>query len=170
MLIRFVAASSLGLFFFSGCAFPPPHYDFSSPATTTNPTRGGAVGARTVARDGKTQYGLTEFSAEQACFLVQIDGPETQRVQGFPFELRGFESEDQDLRRVPVLESSRVTVKDTSSRLQSMPSGGYNSPITDVEVCFAKPGAVITDATRFMVVSVDYDNTSEHDGVWKLTN
>lgn len=170
MTYRFLAPFFLGASLVAGCAFPPPRYDFGSPATMANPSRGGPVGGRAIAADGKTQYALTAFTRDEACFLAQIDGPESQRVQGFRFELRGFESPEHDLRRIPVLASSRVSVKETSSRFQAMPSGGHAVPITIVETCFAKPTTVITEATRYMVISVDYDGTTEHDGVWQLAN
>ena len=154
----------------SGCVvFPPPRYDFGSPPVLANPVRGGSVGeSTTIARDGRTQYRILSFTSEEACFLAQLDGPESQRVQGMTFQLRGFESPDADLRVVPSLPSARVAVRGTSSRFQSMPSGGYASPVTVVEVCFAKPSTVITTSTRYIVVGSDYDGTAEHDGVWRL--
>jgi hypothetical protein len=102
--------------------------------------------------------------------VAKLDGPETQRVQGMTLSLRGFEREDADPRSVPSVPSARVTVKETGSRLQSMPSGDYASPVTNVEVCFAKPTTVITAKTRYMVVGVDYDGTAEHDGVWRFAD
>ncbi len=155
----------------ASCIFVPPHYDFGSPPTVANPVRGGTPGGgMTIAHDGKTEYQMVAFTPEEACVLAKLDGPEPQRVQGMTFSLRGFEREDADPRSVPSVASARVTVKETSTRFQSMPSGGYAVPVTSVEVCFAKPTTVVTAKTRYMVVGVDYDGTAEHDGVWRFAD
>jgi hypothetical protein len=155
----------------TACIFQPPRYHFGSTATIPNPAAGGAVAEQVVvASDGKTQHRLVSFSAEQACFASSIPGPEPQRLQAMTFTLRGFDHEDADVRTVPSINSTRVSLKGTDSEFVPMPSGGYTAPVSVLEICFANPTKVVTRTTQYMVLGAGYDDLDDHDGVWRLAN
>lgn len=155
----------------AACVFAPPRYQFGTPATMPNPASGGAIAEQiVVARDGKTQHTLVSFSAEQACFMSSIPDAQPATLQAMKFTLRGFDREDADVRTVPSIDSSRVLLKGTDSHFVAMPSGGYSSPSSTLEICFNNPVTVITPATRYMVLGAGYDNLDDHDGVWRFAN
>jgi hypothetical protein len=148
---------------------PPPKYPFGSAATIVNPTHDGrSEPALAVAADGFSQHQLVSFSAEQACFMSQLDGPESVQVQAMKFTLRGFQRADADLRKVQEIVSDTTAVQETSVRLTS---SGTASPVSVVKICFSAPTRVITPTTQWMVLAVAGDGTNDdhHDGVWQLT-
>lgn len=170
--MRFLAFAALLV----GCA--PSQYDFVAPELAiANPAGGATLGGGTAtAVDGLTKHKWATFSGDEACFTSRLvdlraDDVDVRR----PFFLVGFRDQAEALDKVPTIASSRVTVKTSGQEDIATDERREALPHVDVEVCFPKPGRVVTPATKWVVLRVPYSVQSEaigaagsRDGVWRL--
>lgn len=162
---------------FAACG--PPQYSFVAPELPiANPAAGAPLAqGEAVAVDGLTKHRWTSFSDAEACFESRLNDLRPDAIDSRrPFLLLGFRDPSEPIPNVPTIASSRVLVKATAQDDVATDERRMALPHVDVEVCFAKPGRVVTPATRYVVLRVPYSVGSDEigtagsrDAVWRLT-
>jgi len=157
----------------------PAQYSFVAPdLPIANPASGAALGAgEAVAVDGLTKHRWISFSEAEACFDSKLNDLEPGELDPRrPFLLWGFDDQSEPIAKARAIASSRTIVKSSGQDDVTTVERRLALPHVEVEVCFARPGRVVTAATRWVVLRVPYSVGSEEigsagsrDGVWRLT-
>lgn len=122
-------------------------------------------------------YRMLSYSAAEACFLAEWNVP-PHLAESLEFRLEGWRSLDEDRSAVPSVRSRSVELLDRAAvaRIKAndppiadeVPAEvrALAPPLTPMRVCFAP--TVIRADTRYLVISVEYDERHRTGAGWRL--
>ena len=157
----------------------PAQYSFVAPELPiANPASGAPLGdGRAVAVDGLTKHRWVSFGEAEACFDSTLNDLRPDEIdQRRPFLLTGFTDASQPIEKAATLASSRMLVKSSGQDDVATDERRMALPHVEIEVCFARPGRVVTASTKYVVLRVPYSvradeigSAGSRDGVWRLS-